>query len=209
SLRLSLAIFNYNYDDYQAFSIRNGTPSISNANATAQGMELDLKWTPNRFVIGFGMAFMDSDVDDIQGIGAQVPPAGLPEIDFPVDVLNDKSLPNAPKLSFNYLLSYDILIGSSSNLLLQLDGVWYDEQYLEVTNGAGSFQGAYSLLNFALIWKSNFGRDDVQGFEAKLFFKNLGEQVYKLYNLDLGILGSTAYYAPPYSFGFSVAYSFR
>ncbi|MCH9662782.1 MAG: TonB-dependent receptor [Gammaproteobacteria bacterium] len=209
SLRFSFTAFNYNYDDYQAFSIRNGTPSISNADASARGAELDLKWTPNRFVIGFGMAFMLSDVDGVQGIDSQFPPGGLPEIDIPIKTLNNRSLPNAPKLSFNLLVSYDILIGSSSNLILQMDGAWYDDQYLEVTNGAGAFQSVYSVLNFSMIWRSAFGKDDNHSFEAKLFAKNLTDKIYKAYNLDLGILGSTAYYAPPQSFGFLLAYGFR
>ena len=209
SLRFSATIYDYDYEDYQAFSIFGGTPNISNADATAQGLELDLKWAPGQFLFSFGMGYGSSDVDGIQGIGSQVPPGGLPTVTIPVNTLNNKELPNLPDLSFNFLLSYDLLIGSSSSWLFQIDGAWYGDQYLEVTNGAGSFQEAYMVLNFATVWRSSFGREGAHGIEAKFYMKNIADTEYKLYNLDLGLLGSTAYYAPPTSFGVTLAYNFN
>ena len=117
-------------------------------------------------------------------------------------MLDGTELPNTPDLSLNYLLRYnfDTEIG---NIALQLDGVYYDDQYMEVTNGAAAFQDSYSVVNARVTWTSQDEK-----WQATAWVKNLNDEVYKQYALDLGILGGTVVYAPPTWSGFNLSYSF-
>lgn len=201
--RLNGAAYYYDYEDYQAFTFAGGVPSVANAQAENTGAELELQWTPtdNWDLIG-GVAFMDSQVDDVQTPQAQVTPVGF-LVDWPIDTLSGNKLPNTPDFSVNYLARYnfDALGG---NIALQLDGAYYDEQYLEASNGAGTLQDAYGVHNARVSWE---GLDD-GALRVSAWVKNLADEEYKVYALDLGILGATATYAPPQMYGMTASYHF-
>ncbi len=200
--RLNGAVFYYDYDDYQAFTFADGTPSIANADATNVGAELELTWTPTvHWDMLLGLSVQDSEVDGVQTPQQQVTPVGF-SVDWPIDFLDGVELPNTPNFSANYLVRYnfDALAG---NIALQMDGVYYDDHYLEVSNGAGTLQEAYSAHNARLSW---WGMDDKLRISA--WVKNLTDEEYKGYALDLGILGATATYAPPRMYGFTAGYHF-
>ncbi len=200
--RLNATTYYYDYDDYQAFTFSDGTPSVSNADATNIGAEIELILLPNdHWDIILGAAFMGSDVDNVETPQSQVTPVGF-TVDWPVDFLNDRELPNTPNVSFNYLFRYnwDALNG---NFAAQVDGAWYDDQFLEVTNGGAAFQRSYGLANLSLGWTSSDERWGVRGW-----VKNVTDEEYKLYALDLGILGGTAVYGPPQWYGLDVTVNF-
>jgi len=200
--RFNGAIFYYDYEDYQAFTFSDGTPSVSNADAENMGAELELILTPNEhwdFILG--ASFQDSEVDDVETPQQQVTPVGF-AVDWPIDFLNGVELPNTPDFSFNYLARYNFdLLGG--NVALQVDGVYYDDQYLEVSNAAGANQDAYSTHNARVSWESA-----EQTVRVSAWVKNLTDEEYKAYGLDLGILGATATYAPPRMYGITAGYYF-
>ena len=200
--RFNATAFYYDYDDYQAFTFATGTPSVSNADAENLGLELELFMTPTaNWDVVLGASFQDSEVDNVQTPQFQTTPVGF-VVDWPVDFLNGVELPNAPSASLNYLFRYnrDFEFG---NVALQLDGVWYDDQFLEVSNGGAAFQEAYNTSNASITWASLDEKWQVTGW-----VKNLSEEVYKQYALDLGILGGTVVYAPPRWAGVNVSYNF-
>ncbi len=200
-LRTNASFFYYDYQDYQAFSMTGLSPQINNTDAKVYGGELDVYWiAKNGFSMQLGLTMMNSDVERVNAVGQWQSPVGGTVIEFPRGDLTNTKLPNTPDFSLNYILSYEWEFDSNI-FTAQLDGVYYDDQYLEVTNGGGSFQEAYELVNANLTWS---------GFEdsvtVMLWAKNINDEVYKQYNLDLGMLGSTAYYAPPRSYGLSLSY---
>lgn len=200
--RLNATAFYYDYKDYQAFSINGGTPQVSNSDAEAMGGEIELTLLPSdNWDIMLGMSFMDTEVDEVIGPQEQVTPVGFP-VDWPVNVLRNNDLPNAPDFSVNYLVRYnfDALAG---NIALQVDGAYYDDQWLEVTNSGGALQEAYSVSNARVTWVSASDSMQLTGW-----VKNFTDEEYKLYNLNLGILGSTAFYAPPRVYGVTATYRF-
>ena len=85
----------------------------------------------------------------------------------------------------------------------QVDGAWYDDQYLEVTNGRASLQPAYNVTNASLSWTDNATNISVQGW-----VKNVFDTAYRAYTLNLGILGTTSYFAPPRTYGVTVRVPF-
>ena len=200
--RLNGAIYYYDYEDYQAFTFSDGTPSVANADAENIGAEVELTWTPtDNWDLIVGVALMDSEADGIETPQQQVTPVGFP-VDWPINFLNGNALPNTPDYSVNYLARYnfDALAG---NIALQVDGVYYDDHYLEVSNGAGTLQESYGTHNARISWAN---RDDKLRISA--WVKNFTDEEYKAYALDLGILGATATYAPPRMYGLTAGYHF-
>ena len=189
--RLNASAFYYDYEDYQAFTFFDGTPSVTNADATNVGAEIELYLLPtDNWDIILGAAFQDSEVDGVRMVQFQTTPVGF-VVDWPVDTLDGLELPNTPAFSLNYMIRYNVDL-AAGNLALQLDGVYNDDQYLEVTNGGAAFQDAYGVVNARATWTSASDRFQITGY-----VRNLTDEVYKQYALDLGILGGTVYYAPP------------
>jgi iron complex outermembrane receptor protein len=199
--RLNATIFYYDYQDYQAFTFLNGNPSVTNADATNVGGEIELYLLPSdHWDIVLGASFQESEVNNVSTTQQQITPVGFP-VDWPVDFLNGVELPNTPSVSLNYLVRYnfDALGG---NIGLQVDGFYNGDQYLEVTNGGAAKQDAYSVVNARVTWAG-----ENQHWRVEAWVRNLTDEVYKQYALDLGILGGTTYYAPPRWAGLNLAYN--
>ncbi len=197
--RLNGTIYYYDYEDYQAFSLAGGGPFISNSDATSFGGELELFWYPTEnWDIVLGAAFIDSEVERVQGANSVVGPGGTTSA---ADILNAE-FPNAPALSFNYVFRYNFDVGVG-NLAAQIDGVWNDDQFLEVTNGSGTVQDAYNVSNARLTYTGAEER-----FSVSAWVRNFTDEDYKQYTLDLGDLGATSYYAPPLTWGITGRYNF-
>ena len=218
SLRLNGTLFHYLYDDYQAFALTGGVPHVTNSNAHSTGAELEMFWSPSpRFDAILGGTWQVSSVDQVRGAGEQFGPEffpGAPDAqyctnqggfffcDYPQKFITDAKFPNAPRFSVNYLLRYNFDLGSA-NVAAQVDGAWYDDQYLEVTNGRASLQPAYNVTNASLSWTDNATNISVQGW-----VKNVFDTAYRAYTLNLGILGTTSYFAPPRTYGVTVRVPF-
>jgi iron complex outermembrane receptor protein len=199
--RLNATAFYYDYKNYQVFALVGGQPQVGNSDAKIKGGEIEFFVKPGRhWDAALGASFLDSKIAKVPVAGLQYPPAGLPAIDWPEDFVYNTKMPNAPDYSVNYLLRYnwDMLNG---NVAVQVDGVYYADQYLEATNGGASWQKAYGISNAHL---SYTGPGD--HFQIDAWVKNLNDQVYKTYSLDLGILGATAFYGPPRTVGANLSY---
>jgi len=193
NLRINGTAFYYNYVGYQAFSLAGGAPLVKNTGASAQGGEMDLTWTPGTnwdFVAG--LTYEKSDVNQITGPGI---------FGQPSDPIFHAELPNAPRWSVNYLARYNWDV-SAGNLAIQVDGVWRDKQFLEVTNGPGTVQDAYEVTNVRLTYATLQNK-----LTLGIFAENVFDTTYKAYTLDLGNLGETSYYAPPRTYGANVKYA--
>lgn len=218
TLRLNGTIFHYIYDDYQAFSMAGGTPHVSNSNALSTGAELEAFWSPSpRFDAILGATWQTSKVKNVEGPDSQFGPEvfpGAPDAqyctnqggyffcDFPQKTISNAKFPNAPRFSLNYLLRYNMDV-TGGNVAAQVDGAWYDDQYLEVTNGASSHQKAYNVTNASLSYTH-----DATGISVTAWGKNVFNKAYRAYALNLGILGTTSLYAPPATYGVTVRMPF-
>ncbi len=189
TFRLNGTAFFYDYEDYQAFSLAGGGPFIFNSDADAYGGELELFWYPTEnWDIALGASVIESEVDEVLGAAAILTGGGAGGV-----IIRDAELPNAPPLSLNYLVRYNVDAGGS-NWAFQFDGVYYDDQFLEVTNGSGSKQDAYNVSNVSVTWST-------ERFSVSGWVKNFTDETYLQYSLDLGELGTTSYYALPLTWG--------
>ena len=90
----------------------------------------------------------------------------------------------------------------NGRMAVQIDGNWNDDQYLEGTNSGVSFEDAYSVWNARLSYTSGDN-----SWTAAVWAKNFTDSEYRLYNLDLGLLGFVEQvYAPPRQIGGTVTY---
>ncbi|MEZ5546724.1 MAG: TonB-dependent receptor [Pseudomonadales bacterium] len=187
--RLNVGIFYYDYKDYQAFSLIGLTPQVANSDASAHGGEIELTISPTENLdLLVGLSFLDSEVDAVPDVFG-----GTAKAEFP----------NAPELSFNFLARYEWEMGSGK-VAAQLDGVWNDDQFIEATNSAISAEDAYTVWNARLSFTTADER-----WKVTAWVKNAGDEEYRLYNLDLGLLGiSEEVYAPPRWYGMNFSYSF-
>ena len=132
------------------------------------------------------MAFSDSEVDSVDA-GSN-------------PVLNAE-FPNAPEFSANYLVRYALDLSDNNSLIFQVDGAFYGDQFLEVTNGQGTVQESYNVSNGSVTFQAG-------ELSISLWTKNMFDETYKAYSLDLGVLGATTYYAPPRTSGLTLKYNF-
>ncbi|MEO5708186.1 MAG: TonB-dependent receptor [Alteraurantiacibacter sp.] len=217
TLRFNGTVFHYIYDDYQAFSLAGGVPQVFNSDAHSTGAELEAFWSPSRsFDAVLGATWQTSSVDNIPATDVQFGPelfpgapdtqyctnlGGVFRCDFPQKTITGAELPNAPQFSFNYLLRYNVDI-ADGNVAAQVDGAWSAEQFLEVTNGLGSRQGAYNVTNASLTYEHD------TGLAVTAWARNVFNQQYRAYVLNLGILGVTSIYGPPATYGLTLTMPF-
>lgn len=187
--RLNAAAFYYDYEDYQAFSLVNLTPQVTNSNADAQGGEIELTLSPSQGLdLMFGASFIDSTVDAVPDVFG-----GTVKAEFP----------SAPGMSLNLLARYE-WPAFGGNLAVQFDGKWNDDLFLEGTNSEVSFEPAYSVWNASLSYAAG-----ESGFGISVYARNLFDEEYRVYNLDLGLLGFIEQaFGPPRQLGVTVSYRF-
>jgi len=196
--RFNGTVFYYDYGDYQAFSLAGGAPLVANSDASSFGGELELFLYPTEnWDIILGASFIDSEVDEVVGPFSVINPGGGVG-----NAIKDAEFPNAPAISLNYLFRYNFEMGSG-NLAAQIDGVWNDDQFLEVTNGTGTLQKSYNVSNARLTYTGADARYSISGW-----VRNFTDETYKQYSLDLGELGVTTYYAPPTMYGVTAQFNF-
>ena len=189
AMRFNAGAFYYDYEDYQAFSLTGATPQITNQDATVYGGEVELVVLPNsNWDISLGLSLLESEVDFIPGVS---PGTGA----------YDTELPQAPAMSFNYLVRYNVdLMGG--NVAFQLDGVHNDDQYFEGSNAEVSLQEAYSVANLSVGYSTDT-------FSLTAWVKNAGDEDYLLYNLDIAYAGFIEQvYAPPRQYGVTAQLNF-
>lgn len=214
TVRLAATAYHYIYDNYQAFAIINFVPQVRNSDARATGVEIEAFLRPApHFNVNLGATWETSKVDFVSTagtavLGVLVPGAPAPQYctdqgdgtygcAYPSAGVTDAELPNAPRFSVNYVLRYDVDT-SFGNVAAQFDGAWYDDQFLEVTNGASSRQSAYNVSNASMTWTSPDDR-----FSVEVYGRNVFDTVYRQYTLNLGPLGTTSMYAKPATYGVS------
>lgn len=187
AVRLNTAAFYYDYHDYQAFSLVGLTPQVSNSDAIAHGGEIELTVSPTGGLdFMLGASFIHSQVDAVPDVFG-----GTVKTEFPT----------APSASLNFLGRYE-WTALQGRIAAAVDGRWNDDQFLEGTNSEVSFEPAYSVWNASLGYHTT---DDRVGLS--LYVKNFTDEQYRLYDLDLGLIGFIEQvFAPPRTFGVTASY---
>jgi iron complex outermembrane receptor protein len=172
-LRLNLAAFHAEYDDYQVFQFRFNPASstttllISNAAAvTTEGFELEgTALLGEGFSLDFGLGYNDAQFDDFPG-GAIDGTTGLP-----LNVAGNQ-LPRAPEWTANLGGTWRFALGSAPTRLM-VGYSYRSEQFFNPDNRENSRQGAYGL------WSAALDCELGEHWSFSLYGRNLADEEYR------------------------------
>lgn len=188
---LNLAAFYYDYRDYQAFSQISTVQTVTNQDAEAQGLEIELNSQPvDGLTLQFGASIMDSTVKDIR----------LPD----QATIVDHDLPQAPPFSANALARYEFPVGSGS-LSLQGDVQYSDDFCFTTLCAPVEEESSYMVANARIGYASGDGR-----WEIAAFVNNLTEEEYRVYAFDSSLFSGVVagVYAKPRWYGLTASFRF-
>ena len=122
TLRVNLAAFVYDYEDYQArVFIPTGTETFNSEGADIQGLEVEVDWiASDQLRIGSSLSIMNSEFRELFAQDPMFPEGGFVNLD-------GKSLLRAPDLQASLVASYDIPL-ESGLLTFQGDFSYLDKQ---------------------------------------------------------------------------------
>ncbi len=167
--QLNATAYYYDYDDYQSFSFRNNSSSVTNEDATYTGFELELFANPvERLDLQLGVAYIDAEVDGLQ---------------IASDIFKDTKPPFTPEWQFSGLARYN-WDAFGGNIAAQVNGSWKSDFFFSANNfTAHEFDSGYTA-DARLSWSDsdehwslvafvdNFTdeRDSVIGFDVSSFY---------------------------------------
>jgi iron complex outermembrane recepter protein len=169
---LNAAAFYYEYSDQQVTTVRGGQQLLANAaKSTILGGEVELHARPtDDLLIQLGLAMLDTKYDEF------IDSSGLD--------LSGNQLENAPELTFNGLLSYDLPVSAQYVLTPQTDFSYSADTYLDFSNSPLSVQEAHWIQNARL----SLSRAD-KSFTVSAWVRNLWDEKYLRNWADLSGFG--------------------
>ncbi|HVO00275.1 MAG TPA: TonB-dependent receptor [Steroidobacteraceae bacterium] len=187
SARLNAAVFHYDYKNYQGFVLQGLTQVVVNLDAKVSGAEVEFAVVPTEGLnIEIGASALDTKAD---------------KVPLPSGIALDRDLPQAPKLSLNASVRYQ-WPAAGGKLSIEADAKWNDSQYMELVNAPVDYQKGYALSNARFGYTSGSG-----DWDAHAYVRNLSDERYKVYNLDLSVLGfNQGVYGTPRTYGIEFAY---
>jgi iron complex outermembrane receptor protein len=192
---LNVSAFYYDYQDYQAFSQISQVQTVTNQDATAQGLEIELNAAPtDGLTLQLGASFMDSKVKDIR----------LPD----QATIVDPDLPQAPSVSANALARYEFPLGAGT-ASIQGDVLYSGDFCFTTLCAPVEKEKGYTVANARIGYGAADGR-----WEVAAFVNNLFEEEYRVYAFDsslfsgvvAGVYGKPRWYGLTASFRFGAGY---
>ncbi len=188
---LNLSAFYYDYRDYQAFSQISQVQTVTNQDATAQGLEVELNAAPTeRLTLQLGASFMDSKVKDIR----------LPD----QSTIVDHDLPQAPSVSANALARYEFPLGAGT-ASIQGDVLYSDDFCFTTLCAPVEAEESYTVANARIGYAAPDGR-----WEIAAFVNNLFEEEYRVYAFDSSLFSGVVagVYGKPLTYGVTASFRF-
>lgn len=211
--RVNGAVYYYDYDNYQAFSIIGLDTATLNAQSKNKGFELEVQSSPiDGLDMQFGIAYVDVDVTDIPGITLGVDTTGDGNNDVP-PLFDDNPVlepVQTPNWNLNGLLRYEFAV-DKGRLALQMDGQYRAGHFFALTNLAAVTEGGYFIGNASMTY---YGEGE--NWSMRVFVKNFTDKKYVVQSFDLsgsvsngGLFGLIEnYYGMPRTWGVNLSYSF-
>ncbi|MDB5364823.1 MAG: TonB-dependent receptor [Rhodospirillales bacterium] len=166
-LRANLTAFHYDYSNLQVQAfIRPGVTDITNAaDATINGVELELRTRPlQNLELGANLASLDATYGKYPGASG---PGGV------VIDATGKRLNASPQYSANLSAQYDVPLSSGALVSLRGEYFWQDKQFFVASNDPAQSQGAYGLFNASVAYETEDGH-----WRVALWGKNLFDRQY-------------------------------
>lgn len=201
-VRFNGSIFFYDYEGFQATFVRalEASARLQNAgDVDIMGIEASIDWLPtSRLAVNLGISALDTEIVATEVV--------LPPLDGgPESTIEGNEIPNAPGLSINGRLSYDLPVGSRFFATLQTDFNRVSSHFLEPNNRAVLSESGYSLVNARVSLVPVDGQWDVS-----LWARNLTDEVYSSAGQDiiLALGWAEIVLGPPLTWGVEFGYRF-
>ena len=208
-LRLNGAIYYYDYQNYQAFSIIGLDTFTLNAQAENKGFELELDVAPVEGLdLRLGVAHIDADVTDVPGLTVDVStPAGDYNAILPGATVTPVQTPDWQVTS---LIRYEFAVGGG-RLALQADAAYRSKHFFALTGFPASTENGYTVTDASVTWFA-----ESEKWSARLYGTNLTDEEYLVQTFDLsgnvdngGLFGLIEqYYGRPRMWGLDFTYTF-
>jgi len=192
--QINASVFDYDYRDYQAFTLTGLSPFVFNTDATTRGAELELHFLPTSTVdVTIGGSYLDAEAKDIP-------------LQFPSGPFLDQKPPQSPKFTLNAALRKTWPISGNGAVSLQLTGNHVTKRYFNTINHPVLSDDAYTLANARLSYLAESGN-----WEASLWGNNLTDAKYVLTAFDLSTTNGvvTQAYGPPRQVAGTFTYWFK
>lgn len=172
-MQLNASVFDYDYENKQeqdrAVTFVGNISGLTNVpESTVQGAEIDVQWlVTDRLSVNASIAWLDTEVDKWLAVDTAASA-------WPTTVFRDASgieLAQAPELSYNLLVNYDIPLGNDWLLRLGADMNFKDD-----TSGGARVQTAtedYTIYNARVGLESVAG-----GWGVQLWSRNVTDEYY-------------------------------
>jgi iron complex outermembrane recepter protein len=198
-LRLSSALFYYNYRDKQIrgraivpiFGVLEKLINIPKSDV--KGVDFNAEWHPVAgLVLAGGLSYAHSRIKDYVGLDVR---------GNSVD-LDGATFPNSPGFRSNASIQYEFDV--SNNLKVNLAA---DNQYTSKTRGTLGFEPVLKIPSYDLVGLRAGIKDSKAGWYANAFVKNLTN---KLYFIGSNLIGETLinYAGLPRTYGVTVGFNF-
>lgn len=186
---LNVAVFHYDYRDYQAFAQYGVAQTIINVDANVVGLEAELTARPvDGLTLQASTSWLDSKVKDVP----------LPDgITF-----TDHDLPQAPAFSAWALARYEFLLGPGG-ASVQADAQYVSAFCFTVLCAPADNEPSYALANARAGYS-------IGGIDVEVYVTNITNREYRIYAVDNSAAAGLVYssYARPRTYGVSIGYKF-
>ncbi len=178
-LRFNASAFFYDFQGFQATFVRATEASARLQNAgdvESQGLELSLDWVPtSRLSISGGLSLLDTKIVKTNVV--------LPPLDGGPDAtIKGNKIPNAPKVTFNGRLRYEVPFSGSLTSAWQSDFNYVDKHFLEPNNREYLAESGYFLVNARVSLMRKDGP-----WQVSAWAKNLTDEEYRSAAQDLAL----------------------
>ncbi len=194
-LRLNLAAYNYDYQDFQARLFINNASLVENAtDVTNTGFEAEFVWVPVDAVqIDGGVSFMKSEFEEFMSDDPMDPP----EL---VDLEGNQTL-RAPDVSYSVGLQFTHVFEQGADITFRYEAAYKDDYYTAVFNNDFARIDSHTLQNVRVISNVN-NRWELTGFIENVTDEELLENI--LPSATIG--GTIGVWSPPRLWGLQLRY---
>ena len=199
-MRMNVAAFVYDYEDYQARLFQETTTQVLNApGADIQGAEIEINWlATERLRIDGSISYLDTEFSSFVTRNPMRPELG--------DVnLEGNSLLRSPELQATVVVDYDI---PTETGLVTLSGEWafMDEQYFTIFNDPEGLEPSRNMVNLRVRYEPSSAALENLSFTA--FVQNATDEEYANGYILAAFTGAVNNpFGPPRTWGVQINYS--
>ncbi len=186
-LRFNASAFYMEYEDLQVFRLIGSLLVGANAEATSQGLELDVTaLLTENWTVTANYAYLDAEYD---------------EYDDGTDDFSGNSLPRAPEDSYFLRSSYLWSFNNASTMDWMISYAYTGDMNWTPSNAKAADEDGYGLLDSSLTWMS-----PESTWEVSLWGKNLTDEEYRQHTILSNISGTVDLWGAPRTWGMTVNY---